>query len=163
MLDQLLKLVEQSAQAPIVQNKDIPDQLNNAAIKEVTNQILTSLKGQVGQGNIQQVISLFQSNNAGRQTNPVVATIISSVASSLTTKFNISTQVAQSVANNLVPAVINQVIQKTNDPKDIDFDLQQMMRGMSGNNSLDISSFTSKSNQQSTGSITEIFGKLFRK
>ena len=162
MLDQLLKLVEQSAQAPIVQNKDIPDQLNNAAIKEVTNQILTSLKGQVGQGNIQQVISLFQSNNAGRQTNPVVATIISSVASSLTTKFNISTQVAQSVANNLVPAVINQVIQKTNDPKDIDFDLQQMMRGMSGNNSLDISSFTIKSNQQSTGSITEIFGKLFR-
>ena len=162
MLDQLFKLVEQSAQAPIVENKGIPDQFNNAAIKEVTNQIFAQLKEQVAQGNMQQVVTLFQSST-GRQTNPVVATIISSVASSLTTKFNISTQVAQSVADNLVPSVITQVIKRTNDPKDIDFDLQQMMRGMSGNNSLDISTLISQSAKNSTGSITEIFGKFFKK
>ena len=49
MLDPLLKLVEQSAQQHIIQNKAIPDQFNNASIKEVTNQILNNLKGQVTQ------------------------------------------------------------------------------------------------------------------
>ena len=115
MMDPLSKIVEASAQQTIVDNKAIPDQFNNAAIKEVTNQIFNSLKGQVSQGNMQQVISMFQAP-AGRSvgTNPVVSTIITSVAGSLQSKFGIAPDVAQSVANGLVPQVISQVIKKAN-------------------------------------------------
>lgn len=162
MLDQLLKIVEQNAQETIVQNKAIPDQFNNAAIKDVTNQIISNLKGQVGQGNIQQVVSMFQSG-AGRSagSHPVINNLVSSVANSLTTKFNIPQQVAQNVANTLVPNVMNQLIRKTNDPKDIDFDLQQMMRGMSGNPSLDITGMLGQAPKGALGNVGNIIGKLF--
>ena len=135
MLDQLLKLVEQSARESIVDNKAIPDQLNNAAIKEVTNQIFNGIKGQVSRGDMEQVINLFQTGKS-KAPSPVITSIIETVTTSLTSKFNIAPDVAQSVADNIVPAVMSQVIKKTNDPKDIDFDLQQMLRGMSGNTPL---------------------------
>jgi hypothetical protein len=164
MLDQLMKLVEQSAQQPIVQNKAIPDQFNNAAIKEVTNQIINSLKSQVDQGNVQQIVAMFQ-GGVGKSigSHPVVNNIVTSVAGSLTTKFNLPPQVAQSVATSLVPNVIGQVIRKANDPRDIDFDLQQMMRGMSGNQSLDISGMIGQVPKGSLGNVGNIIGKLFGK
>lgn len=160
MLDQLLKLVEQNAKSSIVENKAIPDQLNNAAIKEVTNQIYNGLKGQVSGGNMQQVITLFQSG-IGKTPSPVMNNIVETVCENLTSKFNITPEVAKSVASNLVPTVMNQVIRRTNDPKDIDFDLQQMLRGMSGNNQLDISSMLT--NVQKSSVLGGVLGKLFGK
>jgi len=162
MLEPLFKIVEQNAQKSIIQNTSIPDQLNNAAIKEVASQIFSNLKGQVSQGNMQQVISLFQVGNRGISTHPVVNSVVTSVAESLTAKFGIASSVAQSVAISMVPIVLNEVVRKANDPKDIEFDLQQMMRGMSGNNNLDISSVMPV--QRSTiGKMGDMLGKLFGK
>ena len=164
MLDSLVKVVEESAQQAIVQNKAIPDQFNNAAIKEITNQIISNLKGQVAQGNIQQLVMMFQAGAARTiGTNPVVTSIIASVTGSLESKFGISSQVAQSVANSVVPSVITQVIKRANDPQDIDFDLQQMMRSMTGNTSLDISGMIGQGPKGALGSIGNVFGKLFGK
>lgn len=162
MLDQLMKLVEQNARQPIVENKAIPDQLNNAAIKEVTNQIFNGLKGQVAEGNIQQVISLFQTGLT-KQQSPVMASIVETVTANLSSKFNITADVARSVAAQIVPQVMNQVIKKTNDPRDIDFDLQQMLRGMTGNNQLDISSMMPPQPKTTIGSISSAFSKIFKK
>ena len=165
MLEQLLKLVEQNAKQPIIENKALPDQFNNAAIKEVTNQIFNIMKSQVAQGNMAQIVSMFQTG-AGRSSvggNPVVAVMISSVTNSLTSKFGIQGEVAQGIASSIVPTVIGQVIKKANDPHDIDFDLQQMMRGMSGNNTLDISGMIGQSPKGAIGSIGNVFGKLFGK
>lgn len=159
MLDQLMKLVEQNAQKSILENKAIPDQLNNAAIKEVTNQIFNGLKGQVSGGNMQQVINLFH-GGASKQPSPVLNSILETVSTNLASKFNISQDVARSVAQQIVPQVMNQVIKKTNDPRDIDFDLQQMLRGMSGNSQLDISSMIPAEQKTTIGSA---FSKLFKK
>jgi hypothetical protein len=88
--------------------------------------------------------------------------VVTSVAESLTAKFGIASSVAQSVAISMVPIVLNEVVRKANDPKDIEFDLQQMMRGMSGNNNLDISSVMPV--QRSTiGKMGDMLGKLFGK
>jgi len=161
MLDQLLKLVEQNAQQSILENRAIPDQLNNAAIKEVTNQIFNGLKGEVTQGHMEQVISLFQSGLT-KQQGPVVAAIVDTVTRNLSSKFNLAPEVAQGVAAQIVPQVLAQVIKKTNDPRDVDFDLQHMLRGMSGNNQLDISSMVPAS-KTTLGSISGVFNKLFSK
>lgn len=162
MLDQLLKLVEQNATQAIIANKAIPDQLNNAAIKEVTNQIFNGIKGQVTRGDMSQVIDLFQTSNSKTQ-SPVITSIIDTVSTSLAGKFQIAPDVARSVANSIVPAVMNQVIKKTNDPKDIDFDLQQMLRGMSGDSKLDISGMLPKAPKTTIGNISGVFSKLFKK
>lgn len=163
MLDQLLKLVEQSAQQPIVQNKAIPDQFNNAAIKDVTQQILSTLKAEIANGNMQQIVGLFQSGGKSLNAHPVIGNINQSVVNSLVTKFGLNASLAQQVASEVVPGVIGQVIRKANDPKDIDFDLQQMMRTMSGNNTLDISGMLGQQPKGAIGSIGNVFGKLFGK
>ncbi len=162
MLDQLLKLVEQNAQGAIVGNKAIPDQLTNAAIKEVTNQIFNALKGQVTRGNMDQVIAMFTAGNSKTQ-HPVVSSIIESVTTNLSTKFEFGQDVARDVASRIVPQVMNQVINKTNDPRDIDFDLQHMLRGMTGNSALDISSMVPQAPKTTIGSISQVFSKLFGK
>lgn len=157
-----MKIVEQNARQSILENKAIPDQLNNAAIKEVTNQIYNGLKGQVSAGNLQEVINLFHSG-VGKQASPVISSILETVANNLSSKFYISQDVARSVATQIVPLVMSQVIKKTNDPRDIDFDLQRMMRSMSGDNQLDISSLIPAEQKTGLRSISEVFGKLFKK
>jgi hypothetical protein len=53
MLDQLMKLVEQHAGDAIVNNPAIPNQHNNAAIKDVASQIFSGLQSQASGGNMQ--------------------------------------------------------------------------------------------------------------
>lgn len=161
MLDQLLKLVEQNARQSILENKAIPDQLNNAAIKEVTNQIFNGIKGEVTQGHVDQVVSLFQTG-VTRQPSPVMAAIVDTVTRNLASKFNLAPEVARNVADQIVPQVMAQVIKKTNDPRDVDFDLQHMLRGMTGNSQLDISSMLPPT-KTTIGSIGGVFNKLFGK
>lgn len=162
MLDQIRNIVERNAQQSIIQNKAVPDQFNQAVIRDVSNQILGSLKGQVEQGNLQQLVSLFQGGTGRTFSNhPVIGNIISSVATSLSSRFNIPAQDAKSVATSLVPTVMSEVVKKTNDPRDIDFDLQQMVRGLTGDQSLDISSMLNQMPKGKLGNVGNIIGKLF--
>jgi hypothetical protein len=171
MLDQLVKLVEQNAGKAIVQNDAIPNQFNNAAIQEVAGGIFNAMKGQVAQGNLQQVVSMFQGggNQSNFANNPMVKQMIASVAGNFASKFGVSSAQAQSIVAGLLPTVMNQFVKKTNDPKDSSFDLTNMMRSMSGNNSLDVGSIigslagggNSKSNP--LGALGGLAGKLFGK
>lgn len=166
MIDQLIKLVEQNAGDAIVKNKAIPNQFNNAAIEEVAQQIFSGMKGQVSQGNMQQVAAMFQGGNTSSlANNPMVTQIISNIAANFGSKFGVSPQVAQSIASSLIPQVLNQFVNKTNDPKDKDFDLQDMMRGFSGNSNLNINDILGQlsggSSSQGLGGVGDVLGKLF--
>jgi hypothetical protein len=171
MLDQLVKLVEQNAGKAIVQNNAIPNQFNNAAIEEVAGGIFNAMKGQVAQGNMQQVVSMFQGgvNQSSLANNPMVKQMIASVAGNFASKFGVSSAQAQSIVSNLLPVVMNQFIKKTNDPQDNSFDLTNMMRGMSGNNNLDVGSIIgqlaggSNSKSNPLGALGGLAGKLFGK
>lgn len=158
MIDQLTKLVEQYAGDAIVRNDAIPNQFNSAAIEDVAQQIFSGLKSEASQGNIQHVASLFKlGNSGGLAGNPMVAQIISRIAGDFAAKFGVSPQVAQSVAASLVPQVLNQFISKTNDPGDKDFDLQDMLRGFTGNGGLNVGDLLGK---VAGGSAGNILGKV---
>lgn len=162
MLDQLIKLVEQNAGDAIVKNQAIPNQHNNAAIQEVATQIMNGLKGQITEGNMQQVVSMFQGGSKNSLSgNPMVSQIISSVANNFASKFGVSPQAAQSIVSNLVPTVMNQLVSKTNNPKDNDFDLTSMMQGMSGNSKLDLSDMLGNVTSGKAGGFGDVLGGLF--
>lgn len=171
MLDQLVKLVEQNAGNAIVKNDAIPNQFNNAAIKEVAGGIVDNLKNQVSQGNIQQVISMFQSggSTSSLASNPIVKQIITSLVGNFASKFGISSAQAQSAVSGLVPLVISQFVTKAKDPKDKSFDLTDVIGSLGGSNSgLDVGSIigqlaggNAKSNP--LGALGGLAGKLFGK
>ena len=158
MLDQLIKLVEQNAGSAIVQNKAIPDQHNQAAINTVAEQIFSGLKNQASQGNVQQLAGMFQGGSSSLTNNPIVTQLISSVAGSVASKFGVSKEAAQSMASSLLPTVMNQLVNKTNDPKDNSFDLGGIMKSVTGNSGFDVSSMLGKA-----GGLGDMLGGMFGK
>ena len=139
MLDQLIKLVQQNADEAIVKNNALPNQFNNAAIEEVAQQIFSGMQNQVASGNMQQVTSMFSGGNmSSLVNNPMVAQMISNIAGNFASKFGVSPQTARTIAMSVIPQVMSQFVNKTNDPNDRDFDLQDMLRGFTGNSGLNL-------------------------
>lgn len=163
MLDQLIKLVEQNAGDTIVRNQAVPDQFNNAAIQDVAQQIFSGMQSQVGAGNFQQVTSMFSGGAASLSGNPMVTQIVSGIAGNLASKFGVSPQAAQSIAATLIPQVMNQFVNKTNDPNDSDFDLQNVLQSFGGNSDLGslLGKVTGGSSSQGSGDLGGMLGKIF--
>ena len=164
MIDQLIKLVQQNADESIVRNNAIPNQFNNAAIEEVARQIFDGMQGQVSSGNMQQVASMFKGGDmSSLANNPMVGQIISNIAANFASKFGVSPQTARTIAMSLIPSVMNQFVNKTNDPNDRDFDLQDMLRGFSGNNKLDLNDVLgglAGSSSQGGGGLGNVLGNI---
>ncbi|MBL0744102.1 DUF937 domain-containing protein [Chryseolinea lacunae] len=162
MLDQLIKLVEQNAGDAIVRNQAVPDKFNNAAIQDVAQQIFSGLQGQVGAGNFQQITSMFNGGAGSLSSNPMVTQIVSGIAGNLASKFGVSPQAAQSIAGSLIPQVMNQFVNKTNDPNDNDFDLQSMLQSFGGNSDLGsiLGKVTGGSSSQGSGDLGGMLGKI---
>ncbi len=167
MLDQLIKLVEQNAGAAIIKNPAIPDQHNEAAIKDVASQIVNGLKSHATSGNLQQIVTLFKSGGGNAiANNPVVSSIITSVAGNLASKFGVSPQAAQSMASSLLPTVMNQLVSNTNNPADSSFDLGGILKTVSGNSSLDVGSLIGQvtgGGSNPLGGLGGMIGGLFGK
>ena len=164
MIDQLIKLVQQNADESIVRNNAIPNQFNNAAIEEVARQIFDGMQGQVNSGNMQQVASMFKGGDMSSLSNhPMVGQIVSNIAANFAAKFGVSPQTARTIAMSLIPSVMNQFVNKTNDPNDRDFDLQDMLRGFSGNNKLDLNEVLgglAGSSSQGGGGLGNVLGNI---
>lgn len=129
MFDNLLKLVTENASDAIINNNAIPNEKNNEAINLTSNSIFDTLKSQASGGNMNDILSMFNSGSSSGINNA----ISSNVVQSLSSKLNIEPQQAQSVANTLIPQVMNQLVKKTNDPSDSSFDLKDIMGSLGGN------------------------------
>jgi len=128
------------------------------------------LKSQAAQGNLQQVAAMFQggTSQSNLANNPMVKQMIASVAGNFAAKFGVSSAQAQSIVAGLLPTVMNQLVKKTNDPKDNSFDLTDVMKSVSGNNNLDVTSIIGKlagGNAKSNplGALGGLAGKFFGK
>ena len=167
MIDQLKKLVENYAGDEIIRNSEVPDEKNEAAIEAVTSGISDGLQQEVKQGNFEGLLSMFQQGGTSKlASNPAVSGIVNNVVSSLSTKLGISPQIAQTIAASLIPKVMSSFVNKTNDPDDKDFDLQDMLKNFSGGDGLDIGDILGKfsggsqSSSSGGGGIGDMLGKV---
>src|SRR5690349_1866822 len=97
MLEELFKLVSSESQEQIIDNPQIPNEHNEAAIETTTNTIFDSLKGQVNQGNGADVLSLL-GGESGVQGNPLVGNLTANVTNSLMDKLGIDNPAAKQIA-----------------------------------------------------------------
>ena len=131
MLEQLLNIVKENAQEVIVNNQAVPNQFNEAAMGEATNAITSQLTQAVSQGNLQDVLGMF-GNTQNLQNNPIVGAIVAQLANSLGSKFGVSGANAQDIASQLIPQVLGSLVNKTNDPNDSSFQINDIMNQLSG-------------------------------
>lgn len=139
MLEELFNLVRGTATESVVNNTDVPNEHNDAVIAEATNTVASGLRNMVAGGGLQNILSLF--GNGGQQqsssllNNPIVNMMIGHFSGKLTNKFNLSGSQASSVANSLIPNVLNNLINKTNDPNNNSFSIEGLLNSITGGQS----------------------------
>lgn len=123
----ILNLVQENAGEAIVNNPAVPNEKNNEAIQETGNSIMGSLKNQFSSGNgSSNLISMF---TAGQDnSNPVVSNITGDVTNSLIKSLGLSEGVAGGIAAQIIPAVMKQFVNKTNDPNDSSLNLDGILK-----------------------------------
>lgn len=131
MLDQLTNLVRQYAGDAIVNNPAIPNARNNEAVNEASGSIAGGLQDILSGGGAQDILKMF-SGKQSISNSPVTSTISVGFIQNLMNKFGLDESAASGIANNLVPNVMQGLVQKTNDPNDSSFDIQGIFNGLSG-------------------------------
>lgn len=154
MLDNLLELVKQHAGDAIINNPAIPNERNDEAISSATSSIFDGLKNAVGNGNVGDIMSLFNGGNIAN--SGILQNIQGGFVGDLMSKFGVDPSTATNIASNLIPTVLQKFVNKTNDPNDSSFDLQGILSNVGGGN-LDVQSLIGQftGGQQGGGGIMD--------
>ena len=133
MFEQLTELVKQYGGEAVVNNSAVPNEQNDAVMSEASSSIIDGLKSMVANGNISELAEMFQGNNAGNNSNPVVKNLIEQVSGNLGSKFGLSSEASTGVASNLIPQVLESLVNKAKDPNDSSFNISDIISSISGN------------------------------
>lgn len=129
MLDNLNQLVKESAQDAIVNNNAIPNEQNEAAISAASGSIVDALRQQLSSGNIGNLVNTFRGGNAEGST---VAQDAASGFSDKLAAMGINVDTAKGIAASIIPSIVGKLVNKTNDPNDSSFNIQDLMARVSG-------------------------------
>ncbi|HVI44101.1 MAG TPA: hypothetical protein VM802_04510 [Chitinophaga sp.] len=134
MLEQLMDLVREHAQAPVIDNPAVPNEQNEAVIGAATESIASSLQQELANGNTEGVLSLLggQSADGASGSNPVVNNISNNFIGTLLEKFNLDKGAATQIAASLIPSVLGSLVKKTNDPGNSSFSLDGILNSLTG-------------------------------
>lgn len=165
MLDNLADLVKGLAGDAVVNNPDIPNEHNNDVVAEATHTVAGGLQNMVAGGGLQNIISMFtgggqqsSGSGGGLMSNPIVNMMIGHFAGKLMSKFGLNSNQASSVSNNLIPSVLNGLINKTNDPNNSSFTLDNLLHSLTGGQSTQVAQ-----EQQASGDSGFSFQNLISK
>jgi hypothetical protein len=134
MLELLQGLIQKAGQGAVVQNPEVPNEHNEGVMGEVMQGLMGGLSNQANsQGGLGGLIELLgggTENSGGLMSNPIVGSIAQSVISNLMGKFGLSNSTASGVVDNMLPSVLGNLINKTNDPNDNSIDFGGLMESI---------------------------------
>lgn len=141
MLDQLFNLVREAGQNTVIENPEVPNEYNQEVMADATKTIASGFQNVMAGGGFQNILDLFKGGGSGSGIsgllkNPMVAMMIGYFISKLVSKYKMSPSSASSVANNLIPGVLNNLITKTasTDPSNDAFDFNDLIGSLTGGN-----------------------------
>ena len=135
MLKEIFDLVRGNAEETVIRNPEVPDQYNNEVVAEATNTVASGMRNMVAGGGLQSLLSLFSGGNSSRKgllQNPIVNMMMGHFASKLMNKFSMNNAQANNVSGHLIPDVLSNLINKTNDPNDSSFSLEKLIGSITG-------------------------------
>ncbi|MEN2412749.1 hypothetical protein [Flavobacterium mesophilum] len=132
MFEQLTQLVQQYGGSAVVNNAAVPNEHNEAVINETSSSIFSGLQKIASEGGAEQLAGLFNGSSID-SSNPVVQQITQQLSGSLGEKFGLSGADASGVASNMIPQVLNSLVNKAKDPNDNSFQISDIINSISGN------------------------------
>ena len=131
MLENLLNLVRKNAGDAVENNPAIPNEKNEAAVRDAGNSIENTLKSALAGGKFEDVLAYFKTGNANPDT-PIVHDATVNYANDLQKNYGLEAAKAQEVANKVVPSTMSELASKTNDPNDKSFNIQDVFNNLTG-------------------------------
>lgn len=142
MLKELFDLVKGNATESVINNPDVPNEYNKEVVAEATNTVASGMRNIVAGGGIQSLLALFSSGGENRKSllsNPIVSMMMGHFAGKLMNKFNMNNIQANSLSGSLIPNVLSNLINKSNDPNDSTFSLEKLLGSITGNKNGELS------------------------
>jgi hypothetical protein len=134
MFEKLFMLVKNNAGMAVVQNPVIPAKYHEAVINEASSSIIEVLKNQVENGKLKDMIKYFQF--PGIYNNPLIDTTVNKFANKLNNFYDIEPAGALQIAKELIPPVMQEMIQQSKNEQNTDFGLGKLLAMLSGNNNM---------------------------
>ncbi len=132
MIENLLNLVKQYAGDAIINNPDIPNERNEEAVQETAASIENGLQGVLAQGGVKDLLSMFTGRTGVTNDNPVVQNISGGLMETMMQKFGLDRGKAGGIVGSLLPVILGQLVNRTKDPNDNGFNIQDIFNGLSG-------------------------------
>src|SRR5690606_6944559 len=132
MVENLLNLVKQYAGDAIINNPDIPNERNEDAVHETAASIENGLQGVLAQGGVKDLLSMFTGRTGVTNDNPVVQNISGGLMETMMQKFGLDRGKAGGLVGSLLPMILGQLVNRTKDPNDNGFNIQDIFNGLSG-------------------------------
>ncbi len=136
MLEVLQGLMNQHGQEHVVNNQQVPNEHNEGVMAEVMQGLMGGLQNQAQGSNLGGLMGLLGGaagqGGGGLASNPIVGSIITSVAGNLMSKFGLGQGAAASVAGGLIPQVLGGLLSKSQDQNDSSVDAGSIMNVLSG-------------------------------
>jgi hypothetical protein len=130
MLDQIVDLIRNNASGAVVNNPAIPNEKNESAIRQGGNSILETLKSALAGGRLNDVLGYFKTGGSGD--NDIVNEATVNYSRDLQTNLGLNEKDATDVATKVIPSSMSQLANKTNDPSDSSFNIQDIFNQLSG-------------------------------
>ena len=130
MLDKIIDLIRNNASGAVVNNPAIPNEKNESAIRQGSNSIIETLKGALASGRLNDVLGYFKHGGSGN--NDLVNEATVNYSRDLQTNLGLNEKDATDVAAKVIPSSMTQLANKTNDPSDHSFNIQDIFNQLSG-------------------------------
>ena len=177
MLKEIFDLVRGTATETVLNKTQLPSDQNEAVVAEATNTVASGLRNMVAGGGVQNILDLFGNKGGDKKSllsNPLVLMMIGHFAGKLISKYKMSSNQANNIAGDLIPGVLGNLINKTNDPNDSRFSIEEILASITGGQSkqivdeqggqggglMDILGQLSGGNQGGGGGLMDIIGRM---
>lgn len=109
MLDQLMQLIQQSSQEPVINNPEVPNETNEAVMQEAQDTIANGLRGLADTGDLQALAAAAaQGNNINEE--PAVQRLSGDLSGNLMQKLGLNSGVAKMIAAAVIPMVLGKLL-----------------------------------------------------
>lgn len=129
MLENLSELVRENVQESVVNNSAVPNEQNEAVIQAASGSVFDALKNQLTSGNIGGLAEIFNTGNT--ENSPVTAQAAGNFTDKLS-GLGMNAETAKNLASTIIPVVLGKLTQKTADPGDRSFNIQDILGNLAG-------------------------------
>lgn len=135
MFEKLFMLVKSNAGTAVIANPLIPAENHEAIINDASSSIIDVLKAQIETGKLKDIVKYFQFPGI-YVSNPLIGTTVNKFANKLNNYYGLEPSDALATAKALIPAVMQQLIDKSKSEINNDFSLSHLLEVLGGSHTL---------------------------